>query len=146
MCPEGCYMYYPGDSQTACPRLSCKRHRYEETSSTSTIMEAKAKHYQLSLSKQLAYFVLSEKNRKKLKYKATRSSVYSSTDELDGCERDILDGFAFKSRNSDAEEDYNLSLSFHYDGFHPFDTGDNSMAIIMFTINDIPPEQRYKTK
>jgi hypothetical protein len=121
-----------------------KRHRYEETSSISTVTEAKAKHYQLSFSKQLAYFILSEKNRKKLNYKATRSPVYNSTDELDGYEGDISGGFAFKSRNNNVEEDYNPSLSFHYDGFQPFDTGDNSMTIIMFTINNIPPEQRYK--
>jgi hypothetical protein len=138
-------MFYYGDTRTACPKPECGLYRYEEQASSSSTLKAKAEHYQLPLRKQLAFFLLSEKNENMLKYKATRRTMYNPTSDLNGI-RDVFDGEAFKiQENRNKQDEYNLVLSLYYDGFQPFDRGNNNMAVIMFTINNLPPEVRWVT-
>lgn len=137
-------MFYSGDTRTACPKPQCGLYRYEEQTSFSSATKPKAEHYQLPLSKQLAYFLLSEKNQDMITYKTTRQTKYNPTGNLNGAIRDVFDGGAFqRQENSNEQEECNLVLSFYYDGFHPLDRGNNSMAVVMFTINNLPPEVRY---
>ncbi|OAD71605.1 hypothetical protein PHYBLDRAFT_170266 [Phycomyces blakesleeanus NRRL 1555(-)] len=130
MCINGCKMYYPGDASIAC--CFCNEERYEGILPRKTT-------YQLSIGRQLADFLANSANVSKIvEYKKT--IIEDSLTVKEPVYKNVFNGSVFGEVRGMKE----LSLVLHIDGFNLFKRGGISITIIMVTILDLTPTERYK--
>ncbi|OAD65935.1 hypothetical protein PHYBLDRAFT_152961 [Phycomyces blakesleeanus NRRL 1555(-)] len=123
-------MYYSGDASIAC--CFCNEERYEGILPRKTT-------YQLSIGRQLADFLANSANvSKTVEYKKTLIEDFLSVKEP--IYKNVFNRSIFGGVRGMKE----LSLALHINGFNPFKRGGISMIIIMATIVDLPPTERYK--
>lgn len=125
-CSNGCWLYTEKNNSYCCPR--CK--------STDVSI-----HRQISLSSALSFFVCSDYNRSRiLEYKEKKLNNTSEEPLF----TDFYDGTTFqKIRSSNYDHEmHTLDLALYCDGFCPFERSKTKMTLIMFSILNLPPQER----
>lgn len=128
-CSNGCWLYPKNMSSYCCPRCQ---------STGITI------HQQVSLSFALAQFIVSDHNRNRINYKTNKimkTNMKFSKKEL----TDFYDGRTFQDIrlwSNNNEEIHTIDLALYVDAFCPFDKSKTTMTLIMFSILNLPPEER----
>lgn len=133
MCENGCCIFHPSNPSKVCSSTRCSHFGVEPP-----LVEYK----QLSLIKQLSHFLAFANNRAKLEYGHHRRSMYDNNHTRDN--RDFFDGEAYRKIKG---TDHNrIMLAMHVDGFNPYKRIQTTMTIVMFTILNLAPEERYYIK
>lgn len=125
-CSNGCWLYMENNENYTCPYCH----------SITTVS-----HQQISLGSSLSHFICSQNNRKKMEYKKNKISNILS---IKGLFTDFYDGMAFQNLrcNDENEEIKTIDLAMYVDAFLPFNRSRTKMTLIMFTILNLPPEER----
>ena len=132
MCPNGCYLFYDGDTSVQCQ--STHLNNCNKPSRLNSVS-----HKQLPLSKQLAYFLVSGDNMKKMNYYKNRGNRF-------GFYSDYFDGNAFATlaqKIPDFDSTTNIFLAMYVDEYQVFEYSKQSQTIIMFSILNLPPDERF---
>ena len=126
-CSNGCWLYIEENNSYCCP--SCK--------STEVSI-----HRQISLSSALSFFVCSDYNRNRImEYKGKKLNKNPFEEPLF---TDFYDGTTFQKIRSPNynHEMHTLDLALYCDGFCPFERSKTKMTLIMFSILNLPPQER----
>jgi hypothetical protein len=126
-CSNGCWLYLKEN----------EHYTYPYCNSPNTVTQQ-----QILLGSILSSFVCSESNKKKMEYK--KNKVCNTRFQQSSSYTDFYDGMAFRNslHNGETTELKTIDLAMYVDAFLPFDRSRTKMTLIMFTILNLPPEER----
>ncbi|KAG2216889.1 hypothetical protein INT45_010585, partial [Circinella minor] len=131
VCPNGCYMY-TDSSISNCPH--CNSLRFKPSRNDKTIPMTTT--HQLPLSQHLGSYFQSPALRHLMGYR-WRQSVQTTM-------KDIFDGTAYLSmRDQLFKQPEDIAIGLFTDGFNVFKKRSYTITLVMATILNLPPEERY---
>ena len=132
VCPNGCYMYTDSSISNNCPH--CNSPRFKPSRNDKTIPMTTT--HQLPLSQHLGSYFQSPALRHLMGYR-WRQSVQTTM-------KDIFDGTTYMSmRDQLFKQPEDIAIGLFTDGFNVFKKRSYTITLVMATILNLPPEERY---